>query len=77
MPIRVGNIMEAPLAKQYFENDLFKALRDPDRISHGCEKCFYAQKCSGGLKCLSYAITGSPFNADPGCWLTKKEEAWE
>jgi hypothetical protein len=24
--------------------------------------------CSGGLRCLSLAINGDPFTADPGCW---------
>jgi len=68
MPIRVGNLMETRLAELYYKSDLLRALRDRYRISEGCQGCFYARLCRGGLKCLSYSMTGNPFNADPGCW---------
>jgi radical SAM protein with 4Fe4S-binding SPASM domain len=69
MPIRVGNLMERPLAELYYTSDLFKSLRDSNRISGECRECSFAGSCRGGLKCLSYALTGDPFQADPGCWL--------
>jgi len=69
MPIRVGNLMETSLAELYYESDLFRALRDRSRISEGCEGCMSTKLCRGGLKCLSYAVSGDPFTADPGCWL--------
>lgn len=74
MPIRVGNVMETPLADLYYNSELFQTLRDPDRISVGCEECTFARKCRGGLKCLSYAVTGDPFNADPGCWRARGQQ---
>lgn len=69
MPIAVGNLTEASLTDLYNESGLFKKLRDRSRASEGCEGCIYSGLCDGGLKCLSYAMTGSPFNADPGCWI--------
>lgn len=69
MPIRSGNVLEKPLSKLYFESDLLRRLRDPKGVSSGCEGCGYRGACRGGLKCLSYATTGDPFTADPGCWL--------
>lgn len=69
MPIRVGNLMEMPLVELYFRSELFRALRDRNRVSRGCQECFFQRFCRGGLKCLSYAITGDPFRTDPGCWL--------
>ncbi len=69
MPVRVGNLMETPLAELYEKSKLFQALRDRDRVSDGCEECSFARLCNGGLRCLSYALTGDPFRADPGCWL--------
>ena len=77
MPICVGNVMETPLIDLYYESSLFKALRNKDRISAGCETCPFWKECRGGLRCLSYAVTGDPFNADPGCWRAypSKEEA--
>jgi radical SAM protein with 4Fe4S-binding SPASM domain len=73
MPIRVGNLMETPLAELYYESSLFRALRNRNCISDDCQSCFYSKLCRGGLKCLSYAMTGDPFKADPGCWRTLKE----
>jgi radical SAM protein with 4Fe4S-binding SPASM domain len=70
MPIRVGNLMETSLVELYYNSDLFRRLRSRHLISDGCEDCFYARLCGGGLRCLSYAVTGDPFKADPGCWLT-------
>ena len=66
MPIRVGNLMDTPLAELYEKSDLFRELRNG--ISEGCSNCFYSKLCRGGLRCLSYAMTGDPFKADPSCW---------
>jgi radical SAM protein with 4Fe4S-binding SPASM domain len=68
MPIRVGNVRDSRLATIYYENPLLQALRDPERVSEGCEACAHALRCAGGLRCLSRALTGDPFRADPGCW---------
>lgn len=68
MPIKVGNILESDLFEIYQQDTLLK-LRDQHLISKGCEKCFYEKHCRGGLKCLSYALTNDPFQADPSCWL--------
>lgn len=76
MPIRVGNLMETSLVELYYNSDLFHFLRDRHRICDGCEDCFYSRLCRGGLKCLSYAMTGDPFKADPGCWITSSR-TWE
>ena len=74
MPISVGNLMETPLIDLYYKSDIFLALRDRYRISDGCQSCSYTKLCRGGLKCLSYAVTGDPFKADPGCWLTSTQD---
>lgn len=71
MPIRIGNLMETPLVDLYYESEIFRNLRDKERISEGCGDCFYSRLCRGGLKCLSYAISGDPFKADPECWLAR------
>jgi radical SAM protein with 4Fe4S-binding SPASM domain len=74
MPIRVGNVRESRLASIYRKDPLLQALRDPERVSEGCEDCRHARSCSGGLRCLSYALTGDPFRADPGCWHARPVE---
>ncbi len=72
MPIVVGNLLEMPLRTLYQESELFQALRDQTRVSAGCQGCRHQSACRGGLKCLSYALTGDPFQADPGCWLATR-----
>lgn len=74
MPIVVGNLLETPLAEIYHRNSTLRALRDRDRIGDGCRRCFFAKECRGGLRCLSYALTGSPFEPDPGCWLSDSKK---
>lgn len=69
MPIRVGNLLETSLLELYDNTQLFHQLRQPQPTDKKCQTCFYGKFCRGGLKCLSYAITGDPFTTDPGCWL--------
>jgi len=69
MPIVTGNVRETPLVELYQRSGLFQALRNRGRISEGCGSCFFSGLCRGGLRCLSYAVTGDPFTADPGCRL--------
>jgi radical SAM protein with 4Fe4S-binding SPASM domain len=69
MPIRVGNLLETPLVDLYYDSEIFQALRSRNRVSNGCGTCRHSEACRGGLKCLSYAAAGDPFEADPGCWL--------
>jgi radical SAM protein with 4Fe4S-binding SPASM domain len=77
MPIRVGNLMGTPLAELYYESALFRALRNRDRTPTGCQECAHARLCRGGLKCPSYAATGDPFTADPGCWCASMASSAE
>lgn len=71
LPIRVGNLLKTPLAELYYQNDLLRALRDRSRFGDGCQGCCYLRLCRGGLRCLSYAVSGDPFRGDPGCWLAR------
>ena len=73
MPIPVGNVKEKSLSEIYFDTPLLQELRDADHPIAGCEECAHAAACGGGLRCLSYAVTGSPFNADPGCRHARRD----
>jgi len=68
MPIRVGTVMEESLVDLYYQSKLLQLLRERGRRSGGCETCRHARQCGGGLRCLSYAVTGDPLRANPGCW---------
>lgn len=67
MPMLAGNLYKTPLEEIYFQSDCFRELQECHVECDGCEKCFYSVVCHGGLKCLSKAISGSPFGGDPGC----------
>ncbi|TAN40546.1 MAG: radical SAM protein [Nitrospirae bacterium] len=72
MPLVVGNLFREKLEQIYDTSRLFQELRDRERISRGCERCFYARTCGGGSRCIAAAVHGDPFHADPGCWLADK-----
>jgi radical SAM protein with 4Fe4S-binding SPASM domain len=69
LPICVGNVFDQPMSEIYRESEFLCALRDRSRISAGCEKCAQFLRCGGGLRCMAQAVSGSAFDADPGCWL--------
>ncbi len=69
MPVRVGNVFETTLADLYYKSPWLQRLREPAHSGSDCKGCCFNRLCRGGLKCLSYAVYGDPFRADPGCWL--------
>ena len=68
MPIVVGNLLKDNMYKLYRSSDILKKLQK-DTIPDDCKKCEYSKKCSGGLKCLTYAIYGDLNHKDVGCDL--------
>ena len=73
MPIVVGNILNTTFKDIYNNNPVMKDLRKKIyKPAKGCEDCKLAGKCSGGLKCLSYAVYGDYNIADPGCWIANR-----
>jgi len=68
LAINIGNIREDTFEEIYYKNSLVQKLKIPDIEIDGCEKCSFKKSCNGGLRCLSYSITGDPFKKDPGCW---------
>ena len=74
LPIGVGNVRETDLTTIYFESPLFLSLREDGRVSQGREACKFDRRGHGGLRCLAYAVTGDPFRADPGCWLSGPDD---
>lgn len=66
MPITAGNLINNTL-EEIYQGEVMKRLRNEK--SEGCFGCLYEKICRGGLRCLAYALTGSPFNPDPACWI--------
>jgi radical SAM protein with 4Fe4S-binding SPASM domain len=68
LAIEIGNIRENSFEEIFYQNKFVQKLKIPNIKIAGCEGCNFQKSCNGGLRCLSYSITGDPFRKDPGCW---------
>ena len=66
MPIVVGNLIKDNMLKLYKTNKVLKDLQK-EVIPKDCLACEDAKQCQGGLRCLTYALTGNYKLKDPGC----------
>ena len=70
LPIVIGNTLDKSITQLYDESKLIRYLKD-NEIPKECEKCYKSEKCRGGLKCLSYAVTGRLCIKDINCPINK------
>jgi len=65
---RAGNLraVDFDFRRLYEESPLFRALRDPDRLTGRCGRCEYVGVC-GGCRARALAAHGSAFADDPLC----------
>ena len=68
MPIHIANLLEDNMFDLYKNHPVLKDLQ-MSSIPKKCVSCKFANTCRGGLKCLTYATTGSYKEKDPGCIL--------
>jgi radical SAM protein len=66
LPLAAGDVRRDDLVDVYREHELFRALRDPDRLRGRCGRCGFRELC-GGSRARAYAATGDAFAEDPGC----------
>lgn len=66
LPKSAGNVRDDDIVDVYRDHDLFRALRDPDRLRGKCGVCEYRTVC-GGSRARAYALTGDPLEAEPFC----------
>ena len=66
LPQSAGNVRTRDLADAYRNADVFRALRDVDRLEGRCGRCEYRRIC-GGSRSRAFALTGSLFATDPWC----------
>lgn len=70
MPIVIGNVLDNSINKLCNESETIKYLKD-NEIPQECKRCYKSDKCRGGLKCLSYALTGQLSIKDINCPINK------
>lgn len=66
LPLSAGNVRSDDLVEVYRNHELFRALRDPDRLKGKCGVCEYREVC-GGSRARAYAVTGDYLAAEPFC----------
>jgi radical SAM protein len=66
LPLGAGNVRTGSLVSIYRDHDLFRQLRDPDRLRGRCGRCEYRRLC-GGSRARAYAMTGDYLAEDPCC----------
>ena len=69
---RAGNIREESFKKIWQEAEVFKTLRNRDKLEGKCRHCAYRQFC-GGARCLVFEKTNSLTEEDRACWFKKEE----
>jgi radical SAM protein with 4Fe4S-binding SPASM domain len=69
LPLSAGNVRTHDLADVYRNSDLFRTLRDSDRLEGKCGVCEYRTVC-GGSRARAHAMTGNYMASDPSCaWI--------
>jgi radical SAM protein with 4Fe4S-binding SPASM domain len=66
LPLSAGNVRADDLVEVYRSHELFRSLRDRDRLKGKCGVCEFRSVC-GGSRARAYAMTGDPLEADPLC----------
>jgi radical SAM protein len=66
LPEACGRFPDDSVVSVYQRHELFRALRDTDRLSGKCGACEFRSIC-GGSRARAYALTGDPLASDPDC----------
>ena len=65
LPIYLGNVLGEKIEELYY-HPILEDLRQ-ETIPRDCRNCTHSEKCRGGLKCLTYALTKSYKLKDINC----------
>jgi radical SAM protein len=66
LPIRCGRFPFDSVVHVYQKSELFRALRDPDRLHGKCGACEFRRVC-GGSRARAFAVNGHPLAEEPDC----------
>jgi len=67
-----GDVRQQSFQEIWYESEVFKTLRDRDRLEGKCGRCDWRHLC-GGARCKVYEMTGSLTAEDPTCWFEEGE----
>ena len=63
-----GDLLKRSLKDIWSDGDLFRKLRDREKLKGRCGKCTYRYVC-GGCRRSAYIHTGDLMGPDPNCWV--------
>jgi radical SAM protein len=66
LPIPCGRFPFDSVVHVYQKSELFRALRDPERLGGKCGACEFRKVC-GGSRARAFAVTGDPLAEEPDC----------
>ncbi len=66
LPMEAGDVRTGSAVDIYRDAPLFRALRDPSRLTGRCRVCPWAEVC-GGSRARAFALTGDPLAEEPTC----------
>ncbi len=66
LPVKVGHVLQTPLATIYSDSSMLQSLRNRDLRGGKCRQCEYREIC-GGSRARAYAVAGDPLASDPAC----------
>ncbi len=66
LPVSCGNIRRSPLDEIWNGSQVFKDLRDYDKLTGRCGACEFRKIC-GGCRARAFAATGDYLAEEPGC----------
>lgn len=71
-----GNVRKRPFSEIWTDetNLLLKGLRNRLPLLKGrCADCQWKSMCGGSFRARAFQVTGDPWEADPGCYLTDEQ----
>ena len=75
LPLTGGNVRDGPLADIYRRSQLFRDLRDPEKLKGRCGACEFRAVC-GGSRARAWAVTGDYLAEDPSCIYQPARESY-
>jgi radical SAM protein len=74
LPITAGMARDNDIVDVYRNAQIFKDLRDPEKLKGVCGTCEYRDVC-GGQRGRAYGITGDYLESDPACVLVSGNQS--
>jgi len=66
LPIDCGNVREQDIVEVYRNHEVFRNLRNYEKLKGRCQICEYREIC-GGQRGRAYGLTGDYMETDPAC----------